>query len=328
MRQLTDAVVVITGASSGIGRASAQAFARAGATVVVAARRDQALDETVRDCEEAGARALAVPTDVADAEAVEELARRAVERFGRIDVWFNNAGVFLFGRLEETPPQDWRRVVDVDLMGTVHGMRAALPVMRRQGSGVIVNNASVYGKVAAPYVSAYVAAKYGVVGLSESVREELRLDGSAIAVCTLLPASIDTPIYQHAGNYTGRAIKPIPPTYDVEGVAEAVVRLARKPRPELIAGGAGRQLRRQRVLPDALFERTMARLVDREHFTAEAAPPTAGNLHDPVPHGTGVSGGWPSDRRPLLKPLLAVAAVAGGLAWLTGGGNSDPPPSR
>ncbi len=139
-RKVGDAVVVITGASSGIGRATALAFARRGATVVVAARREQALRGVATECEQLGGRALAVPTDVTDEAAVRSLARRAVESFGRVDVWVNNAAVGLFGRFEDTPLEAYRRVIETNLFGYIYGARAALPIFREQGSGVLINN--------------------------------------------------------------------------------------------------------------------------------------------------------------------------------------------
>ncbi len=150
-RDLRGSVVVITGASSGIGRATALLFARRGALVVLAARREEALREAAVECEAAGGQALVVPTDVADNGAVEELARRAVERFGRLDVWVNNAGVTSFGRFEETPQETNRRVVETNLLGAMYGAQAALRRFHDRGGGVLINVSSGFGFVGSPY---------------------------------------------------------------------------------------------------------------------------------------------------------------------------------
>ncbi len=154
---IRDAVVVITGASSGIGRATAIGFARQGAAVVLAARREWALREIAESCERLGVPTLVVPTDTTDEDAVRALVQAALERFGRIDVWVNNAGVGLYARFEDTPAADFRKVIETNFFGYVHGARAVLPHFYRQGHGVLINNASIMARVPGPYVSAYAA---------------------------------------------------------------------------------------------------------------------------------------------------------------------------
>ena len=317
-RKLNDSVVVITGASSGIGRAAALLFAEGGASVVLAARRAQALWEAADRCRELGGESLVVPTDMADEQAVSDLAWSAVDHFGRIDVWINNAAVLLMGPFEEVPSEALRRVIETNLFGYIYGARAVLPYFRRQGSGILINNASIAGKTGQAYAVPYAVSKFGIRGLSESLRQELSLDRAVrIDVCTLLPASIDTPIYQHAGNYTGRAIRPIDPIYEAEQVARAMVQCAKNPKRELIIGRAGRVMAALHAWTPRLFEKGMARQVARNQFWAKAAPQTSGNLFEPLPGRAGISGGWKGSRRPKMRraALAALAALPALLAW-------------
>jgi short-subunit dehydrogenase len=321
-KKIRDSVVVITGASSGIGRATALACACRGATIVAAARREGLLEELVGESERLGGGALAVPTDVTDEEAVNELARKAVENFGRLDVWVNNAGVTLFSRFEEAPMEEYRRVLETNLFGYVYGARAALPYFREQGSGVLINNDSVVAKASQPYTSAYVTSKFAVRGLSECLREELILDGAKdIHVCTVMPASIDTPFFQHGANYTGRAPKALNPVYDAEKVAKAIIRCAERPKREVIVGNAGRLLALQHTLSLGLYENMAARQIDKDHFRDELASSTSGNLFEPMHEGTGASGGWKnadgtvSARRMTLGGVAAATAGLGLLGW-------------
>ncbi|KYF82078.1 short-chain dehydrogenase [Sorangium cellulosum] len=306
-----DAVVVITGASSGIGRGAAIAFARRGARVVIAARNAAALEDVAAECASVGARALVVPTDVRDECAVRDLARAACEAFGRIDVWVNNAAVFLYARADEAPYETYRQVIETNLLGYVHGARAALPYFRRQGAGVLINNVSALGKFGAPTMSAYVASKFGILGLASSLRQELS-GAPDIHVCSLLPSAVDTPIYQHAGNYTGRAVQPIPPVLRPEQVVKAMVSLAERPRPEVYVGGAGRFTSAALALFPGLTEPVIAAYVTRTTFLDRAAPHTDGNIFEPMKHWNAISGGWRSTSG--IAALLDAARAAARLA--------------
>lgn len=312
--RVRDSVVVITGASSGIGRATALAFARKGCSVVLAARREQALEAVRKECEgHRGTEALVVPTDVTDAGAVDDLARRATEHFGRIDVWVNAAAVTVFGPFQEVPLEDFRRVLDVNVMGYVHGARAALRVMREQDRGTLVNVSSVVGVVSQPYTHAYAMSKYAVRALSASLRQELMLDKTKhIHVCTVLPATIDTPLFAHAANYTGRKPVAMPPVYSPERVARTIVDLVRVPRREVVVGPMGRSMvLESRVMP-GLVERTMARQVDRAHLSREEpAPAGHGNLHVPAAGEGAAHGGWGGRRRTAMRRLTTATLLAG-----------------
>jgi short-subunit dehydrogenase len=301
-------VVVITGASSGIGRAAALGFARKRVSLVLAARSATCLEDVAAECRKHGAQALVVPTEVSEEAQVQNLARTAVEHFGRIDVWVGAAAAYAYGTVEQTPPEVFERLLQVNLTGQVHGVRAVLPTFRAQGRGTLILVGSVFSKITAPYVSAYVASKFGLAGFSQSLRQEL-LAEKGIHVCLLLPATIDTPIYQHAANYTGREIHPLPPVVSPERVGRAIVRLAGHPRPETVVGRMqGSFIPFQRAAP-RIYDRIIARMMGGLGVRGDGVPASGGTVFTPLPASNAVTGGWRSKPARLAAGGLAGAAA-------------------
>ena len=236
-RPIASQVVVITGASSGIGRCTAQHLAARGARVVLTARRADALDDVVREIEAAGGQAVAVPGDVTRKEDLQSVARAAVERFGRIDTWVNNASVYIQGRVQELTLDEYRRILDVNVVGTINGTQCALDVMLPQGSGVIVQVSSVAAKRGVPYTSPYSAAKAALDGFTSALRAELW--GSGVRLSLLYPPTVDTPIYQQSRGKLGVVPKPAPPIADPLEAARAIAHLARTGERHRYFGWAG-----------------------------------------------------------------------------------------
>lgn len=239
--RLRGAVVVLVGASSGVGRATALAFAEHGARLVLAARSDQALDDIARACRARGAVALVVPTEVADAAAVDALAEVAMERFGHIDVWVHGASTLIAGALEATPPEEARRLMDVNVTGFINGARTALRTFRAQQQGVLIVVSSLLSLLPHPTLPVYVASKFANRGLAMSLHHAVA-DEPHVRVCVVLPGSVDTPMFQRAANHTGRRLRAIPVAYAPERVAAVIVARARRPRRQSTVGLGNRVL--------------------------------------------------------------------------------------
>jgi short-subunit dehydrogenase len=219
-------VVVVTGGSRGIGLATARRLAGRRTHLFLAARDPVALRAAAEACRRRGALVDTVTADLSDPAQVTALVRTVIARAGRLDVWVAAASVFAYGTVEQTPAAVYDRVIATNLVGTIHGVREALPHLRASGRGTVVVVGSLFSRVAAPYVSAYTASKFGVLGFAASLRQEL-LGDRRVRIKVVLPATIDTRIYQRAANYTGRDVHPVPPVVAPGRVARAVVRAAR-----------------------------------------------------------------------------------------------------
>lgn len=304
-------VVVITGASGGAGRAIAVEFARYGANLALAARRDVALDEVVQECKETGAfSAIAIPADVTDAESVKSLAQTVYEAFGSIDVWINNAGVLAVGSFTEIPVEVSDQVININLLGYVHGAYAVLPYFKIQKHGILINNISVGGWFPVPYAAAYSASKFGLRGFSEALRGELR-SWPDICICDAFPAFLDTPGIQHAANYTGKYLKPAPPVYDPGDLARAMVKIVMRPKSSFVVGSFSTFLRVAHLLFPGLTRRITGKVVETYLKKADPVPSGSGNVFMPLKFGTGMRGGWDRFQAPPAKKVAAVMLLSG-----------------
>ncbi|MFP3467469.1 SDR family NAD(P)-dependent oxidoreductase [Leifsonia sp. SIMBA_070] len=310
-------VVVITGASSGLGRATALAFAKRHARLVLVARNAAALDDVAEECLACGARdAVVVPGDTADSATTDRASDSAIARHGRIDVWINDAAVSAYGKFWELPEEEFRRVVDVDIHGYANGVRSALRVMLPQRSGLIVNVSSILGEVPQPYTSPYSLSKAAIIALGRSIRSELALTKSPVHVVTVLPPTMDTPIFQHAGNRTGRALNALPPVYPAsETVAEILAAWKRPGKPERTVSAAGKAMVHQHRRRPPVVEAAMARQTELGQFRNAPAAPSTGNLFAPSGEPLSVTGGW-AGRRKQTRRVLAAAALTAGVAYL------------
>lgn len=310
MRHASDQTVVITGASSGIGRATAHAFARRGASVVLCARGLRALEEAAWECRELGGRALAVPADTRDPEAVEELAWHAERAFGGIDVWVNNAASGAIGRYWEVPIEAHRATLETGLLGYVHGASAALSRFVAQGHGVLINTISIGGFIPTPYAAAYSAAKFGLRGFTRALQQELR-HVPGVHACAIYPLVVDTPGIAHGANYTGHEIDAGGIVYAPETVAEAIVGLAERPRPELVLGTWTKLARLGHALAPGLVERGVAMSLERGISRGRPMGPQEGHLVDTADDHMEVHGGL--QQPPMRLGTLALAAAGAGL---------------
>ncbi|MEV4544170.1 SDR family NAD(P)-dependent oxidoreductase [Micromonospora echinaurantiaca] len=303
-------VVVVTGATSGIGRAAARAFAERGDRLVLAARSPATLAEVRAECAAAGAHALDVPTDITADGAVDALADAAVDRFGRVDVWLHTAAVMAYGRFEETPARVFEQVVRTDLLAAAAVARVALRRFQAAGGGTLILVGSVLGHITAPYLSGYVASKWGLQGLGRVLQQEAR-DTPGVEVCLVSPGSVDTPVYQRAANHLGRFGRPPLPVTTPERVARAILDCADRPRREVSVGRANVVMRVGFTALPGVYDVLVGPLMRLLALTDRRTPPRDGVVFAPDPSSEVVRGGWMPDLGQLARAVGGLPGAVG-----------------
>ena len=324
LKRLEDQVMVITGGTSGIGLATAKRAAARGARVVLCSRNESELRETVSAIEERGGTARSVVADVANQDDLERLAATAIEEFGSIDTWVNNAGVSFYGNLMEVAVEDMRRLFEVNFWGTVYGARAAVSRLRGSG-GALINIGSVVSDRAIPLQGAYSASKHAVKGFTDALRMELEEEGAPISITLIKPSTIDTPYFQHAKNYMAVEPKPPAPVYAPEVVANAVLRAAEHPVRDITVGGGGRLLTALGGALPRLTDYYMERAMFDSQRSDVPAGERADNLYVHAPEEGMESGNYSGHvmqssayTRAALSPGKALLAAGLGLAVFAG----------
>jgi NADP-dependent 3-hydroxy acid dehydrogenase YdfG len=321
--RLSRRVVVVTGASSGVGRAAVRAFGRAGARVGLIARGRDGLRAAAQEIRRAGGEALELPLELSDARAVEAAAERIVDKWETIDVWVNNAMVSVFSPISGTTAEEYRRVTEVNYLGTVYGTLAALKHMRRQGTGTIIQVGSALAYRSIPLQSAYCASKAAIRGFTDSLRSELIREKSAIRVTMLQLPAVNTPQFEVVRNKLGKHAHPVPPLYQPELIARAILHAAEHPRREMWIGWPTLEaMLGQRVIP-GLLDRHLATHA-WESQTTDMLPPTQqDNVFAALPGDRGARGPFDDEAHsfsPMLwadmhrKTLMLLLAAAGGVA--------------
>ena len=325
LKPLSKQVMVILGASSGIGRETALRAAHKGATVLVAARNEVGLVSLVDEIVAAGGKAAHVTCDVTDEDQVRHVARDAVARFGRIDTWVNVAGVSVYALFEDTAPEEFRQIMEVNFMGQVHGAQAALPHLRKHG-GALIAISSVESIVSLPLHSAYSASKHAVEGAFDGLRRELMAEGAPVSVTSIKPATINTPFFRNARSKLDVIPKGPPPIYEPSVVADCVLYAATHPVRDLFAGGAGKAMAVNQMTAPRLMDAVMAKFGIPASKTTQPQPEGHDGTIYTTDGDTRARGDFKSRARPSLytwlslRPAaqaLAIGAIAAGSLTLT-----------
>lgn len=318
LKPVEEQVVALMGASSGIGREAALRFAKRGAKVVVSARGEEGLDSLVNEIRDEGGEAVAVPADTSEFEQVKAVADRAVEEYGRLDTWIHLAAVGLFATFEDTTPEEFDRVIDVNLMGQVYGAMAALPHLKREGRGALVHISSIEAKRSFPFHSAYGASKHGIDGFLEALRVELKYEGWPISVTQVMPGTINTPFFDKGRSKLG--VKPvgIPPIYEPGTVADIILYAAENPARDLVSGGAAQaMIINQRLSPRMVDAILTTRAGFSPQMTEEPRSENdPDNLYGPIRGHDTAKNGFRAFSRSLynwleMHPMVKQGVVAG-----------------
>jgi NADP-dependent 3-hydroxy acid dehydrogenase YdfG len=319
LKPIKDQVIVITGASSGIGLATALEAGKRGARVVLASRDEQDIKRAADEITAAGGQAIPVVADVGDQLAMESLAEQAIVAFDRIDTWVNNAGVSIYGKIEEVPLEDAHRLFETNYWGVVHGTLAALPHLKLNG-GALINVGSELSETALPLQGHYAASKHAVKAFTDSIRMELHEEKAPISVTLIQPAAIDTPYPEHAMNYLGVEPKHMPPVYAPEIVADAILACAQSPHRNLRVGGAAKMFTAMEKIAPTLGDKFKEKTAFDGSRTDEA-PRDDDTLYNPRPGDGRVHGNYPGHvmKRSLyttaalnpMKTLIGAAALVG-----------------
>jgi NAD(P)-dependent dehydrogenase (short-subunit alcohol dehydrogenase family) len=328
LKPINEQIAVIFGASSGIGRQAALDFAARGAKVVVAARSEAGLKSLVEEIEAGGGTAYYQIADAADFEQVKAVADQTIEKFGRLDTWVHSAGAFLFAKVEQTDAEEYKRLIEVNLLGQIYGAKAALPYLKKSG-GALIHISSVEAWRTVPFQSAYGASKHGINGFVQALRVELAHDEIPVAVTQILPAAINTPIYDKGRNKMPFKPRPVPPIYHPQIVSDAILYAAENPVTDLIAGGAGLGV----VFAERFSPRVTDWVTEKIGFVGQKSDEKqegeyAGSLFEIVEGFDTVEGRfsdeqlksdpitWLSTHPKEKNVLLAVSGIIGGLlAW-------------
>lgn len=333
LKPISQQVVAVVGASSGIGRETALRFAGRGAKVVVAARSEPGLSSLVEEIRSAGGDAIAVVADVSDFEQVKAIADKTVEQYGRLDTWVHAAATGVLAPFDQITPEEFKRVIDVNLTGQAYGAMAALPHLKREGRGALIHISSVEARRSIPLQSPYSASKHGVEGFLEALRVELKHEGWPISVTNVMPSVINTPYYNKVRTKLGVKPTGVPPYYQPSIVADAILYVAEHPTRDFIVGDVGKVLDVLQRLSPSLVDNLLLLIGFAGQRTNEPKSEDApDNLYGPVPEYDTVEGDFGNltiptftdwlDMNPPLKwgalaaAALGAAAVLGG--WLPG----------